>query len=443
MKYLVSIIAVGLMTCLAACSSDNAPDTPELPDPNEPDEVEIALAQGDSWEAAEALPTPRVAFEAIPLTDTERSMLSAQNDLALDLYRNLSASTPTNTLLSPVSLSLDLGMLANGAGGRTFADLASITGLAEGQTPADLNLLNRKLIEGLVSADKTSRISLANSIWVQNGIEIASDFVEKNRSDYYASIYRRDLSTLSAMDEINSWVADNTNGMIPGMLSQPLGDDVRLTLANALYFLGTWVKAFDRELTSKEKFTCLDGTVSEVDMMTWSWPIVTYSKGENFRAIYLPFGNGAYEMTFILPYMGVNISESRDLLTAAELTRLSEARKKKGTGLYIPRFEVEGDVSLGATLREMGYGNMFSASEADFTPATPKGGLYVSDIRQKAVIKVDEEGAEGSATTLVNAYGASGPYPDDEPMKFDRPFIFMVYETSTGAILFIGDVKKL
>ncbi len=433
MNYLTLILTGGLIMGLAACGSDNVPDVPGT------ETEEIQFAQGDTWEAIEALPEASKTFKSISLSDAERSILSAQNEFALDLFRHLSGDMTANSLLSPVSLSLDLGMLGNGASGKTLADISAMTGLSEGQSQDDLNALNHKLMAGLVSADESSDLSLSNSIWLQKNFEVASDFVEKNCLNYYAGIYRRDLTINSTIAEMNSWIVKNTKGKIPEMLSRPFSDDTHLTLINALFFYGSWVHSFDRNLTSKAKFTCLDGTESQVDMMTYSRNEVTCATGEKLRAVYLPLGNGAYEMTFFLPRDGVSLAEAREALTCEEFGRLAAEKKEQFASLRMPRFDVSGEVRLRDTLNEMGYGNMFTGS-ADFSRLSPWDGLFVGDILQRSIIKVDEEGATGAAATLIVMDSTSG---QDDSLTFDRPFIFSVTECSTGAILFIGDVKQL
>ena len=432
MNYPALLLSGGILLSLAACSSDKGEDTPVPP-------TDVQFAQGNSWEATQGLPEARTRYEPIPLTEAERTMIVAQNDFALDLFRGLSAESAENTLLSPVSLSLDLGMLSNGAAGRTLADIAVMTGIAGKFSLRNLNTLNRKLIEGLISADRSSRISVANSIWIESGYDVMTDFIEQNRAGYYAAIYRRDLSAVSTMEEINTWIARNTQGIIPSMLSQPFSEETRLTLANALYFYGSWVNSFDKSLTRKAPFTCMDGSLSQVDMMRYSENTVMCAYGEKLRAVYLPFGNKAYQMTFILPDRGVSLQEAKATLTADGLLRLESMKKEQFAPLEIPRFEVKGDLRLKNQLDKMGYGNMFT-DKADFSLITPNDRLYVNDILQKAVVKVDEEGAEGAAATLIVMDSNSGM---DDALFFNRPFIFTISETSSGAILFVGDVKTL
>lgn len=419
--------------CVVSCSSDDVMKDPEpviCP-------VEAVYAEGEDWSPASAKPEARKDYEAISLSSEEKEMIARQNEFALNVFRELSRIREYNTLFSPVSLSLNLSMLANGADGATLEELSAALGSSDG-----LNALNKKLIDGLVSADKTSRISIANSIWVRPEFDLLEEFVRTNCDNYYADIFRRNLSLKATMDEINAWVEENTSGIIKNMLDKPLEDVVPLTLANAVYFYGSWVNSFDKEFTKEESFNNLGGDLSKVEMMRYSQNEIVYSENDFARAAYLPFGNGAYEMTLILPNKDVDFEAAMSSLTVEAINGLQDRKEDNVIPLSVPKFEVLGDITLKSAMTAVGYGKIFEES-ADFSRINPQSPLYIGDIIQKSKIKVDEEGAEGAAATLEIMCTSPGPDVEIPTMYFNRPFIFLLTEKSSGAILFVGNVKKL
>lgn len=429
--FVTSILASALS--LAGCSSeDSAPEAGS-------DTVYI-YSDGDTWEPSEPLPDARKDYEAIGLTSDQMNTVDAGNDFALSIFRNISKSETSNSLLSPLSLSLNLGLLANGALGDTYAELAHMTGANPNRGDVDgLGNLNSVLIDGLLSADKSCRISIANSIWIESGFDVLDDFVRNSTDSYRAGIYRRNLDEQSITNEVNSWVGKNTNGVISKLIDRPFSADTRIALANALYFYGSWVHSFDKTLTHKASFSCIDGTVSEVDMMTYSENVVDVAHNDLFRAAILPFGNGAFNIAFILPAKGVSLESAEAAVSAKELRRLESSKRPDCVPLCLPKFEVESDIRLKESIKALGYESIFDTT-ADFGNINHLTPLWVDDIMQKAVVKIDEEGAEGAAATLTIMDTSAGP---DASMIFDRPFIFAIYERSSGAILFVGDVKAL
>ncbi len=437
MNKLIFLFLAGVAICGTACNSDRDEVVPSpIPEPPEA----AVFADGDTWVPVAPLPAGRAEFGPVDLSESQKALVARQNDFALRLYGEISGGVAGNSVISPVSLNLDLGMLANGACGETLDEMRSILGMEPQMTAGDFNRTNKTLIEGLVSADKTSRISLAGSIWIDNRLEVVKDFVDINCDNYFAGIYRRQLSAVETMDEINSWAEENTEGIINNLLAKPLEDEARMTLANALYFYGSWVDSFDKELTHKAGFLCNSGKSVQADMMVYSKREVEYACSDGCEAVYLPFGNGAYRMSLILPDKDRDIDMFASALTSGMLDRLHAGAGIVENVLMLPKFEVAAETRFRETFDKLGFGRIFGQS-ADFSGISPARRLFIDDIIQKAVVKVDEEGAEGAAATLVVLDTSAGP--DAGPIIFNRPFVFLISEKSTGAILFIGSVKEL
>lgn len=435
MRDLISIITIFVISLtvmgMSSCNSDNGVE--ETPLPVETPEI----AAGDSWEATATLPEGRTEYAAIGIGEGDREIIAGQNDFALDLFRELSKADKENSLLSPVSLSLNLGMLANGAAGSTLDELFKMTGVEGENGIARLNSLNKTLMEGLAGADKATELSLANSLWIDSGYDVTDDFIKSNCDNYYASIYRRVLCSDPTKEEINRWADKHTKGIINPLLEKNISDDTRIVLINALYFYGTWANPFNSKETYTSKFTCQDGTKVNADLMVYPEIYFDFAENSLFEAFYLPFGNGAYRMTFLLPKKGVNLETAEAGVTSGELSRLEKNIFRQGGELLVPKFTVRAGGYLEETLGKLGYHNIFSPA-ADFSGINPEGPLWVDDILQKAEIRVDENGAEGAVSTMTGMDNSVGPR-----FAINRPFIFLISEKSSGAILFVGDVKKL
>lgn len=254
---------------------------------------------------------------------------------------------------------------------------------------------------------------------------------------YQASIYRRQLDTETTLNEINSWAEKSTGGLINPMIEKPLASNSRMVLANAFYFRGLWATPFDKNDTYKSKFSCLDGTETTVDMMVYPDDTVSYTEGDILTTVYLPFGNGAYNMTFILPNEGVDLETAEATMTAEKLNTLASKAVKQPRALMIPKYSISDETYLRESLKTLGFEKIFS-NDAYFPCINPYESLWVDDIIQKSIITVDESGAEGAATTITKMDNAAAA-----PIILNRPFIFLISEKSSGAILFVGDVKQL
>lgn len=436
MRKLFSIITT-LAISLVSCSTQNAKGVGSGHEASMSVDVPLS-AHSDVSESASEPENVQTDSGPILFTNDEREAIARQNDFALSVYKELYRSDNENMLFSPLSLSISLSMLANGAAGTTLRELEKMTGMNKRFGLEDLNQLSRKLISGLGCADRQTEISLANSLWVDKDYDVASGYVRDLKKYYSASVFRCNLHTDTAIYAINSWISEKTDGLIPDFLKEPLNESVRMTLCNAMHFKGNWKEPF--LITRKGKFICSDNREVEIDMLSGTTSNLTVSEDEMMTDVYLDFGDGEYFMECILPAKGHTLSRIVNALNNETLDRLSSGKREDYRNLIIPKFKSEQRFYLRKILEKLGYGNIFSPT-SDFSRINPSRELSVDNILQGTCYSIDKWGAEGAAVTIEFMETSNGYEPQN--LVFDRPFIYLVREKSTGAILFVGDVKKL
>ena len=387
--------------------------------------------------ACESLTGPgsaRKPLTALPreLSAAERSVISGSNQFAFGLLREVArADTASNVFLSPLSASMALGMTMNGARGTTQDEMRSTLGF--GTLPmADVNASYRSLIDLLRGLDRGVEMKIGNSIWGRQGYPFEESFFQTGRTYFDAEVATLDFNAPSAPATINAWVDRSTNGKIKTIVQQIPGNVV-MYLINAIYFKGTWTEQFDPRLTQEVPFTRADGTRQRVRMMHRKGP-VRHLSGPGFQAVDLPYGRGAFSMTVLLPAEGTGLD--------ALVGTLSTERWQEWTGrftegemdLYLPRFRIEYEKALDTSLQALGMVSAFG--NADFTGLSPRGkGLYISEVKQKTFVDVNEEGTEAAAATSVAMAESLGP-----TFRADRPFLVVIRERLSGTILFIGKI---
>ncbi|MDR1003880.1 MAG: serpin family protein [Prevotellaceae bacterium] len=377
----------------------------------------------------------------IVLTRTEQGLMDASTHFAFNFFRQVNASeTPkTNFFVSPLSVSLCLSMVANGADGNTLAEMLNALGFyADTYTIDDMNSYHKKLVDALLDLDNTTRLAIANSIWLKEGFDVYDDFIHVNKQMYRAQVSELDFNSPDAVGTINRWCADNTNGLIKKVL-QEISENARMYLINALYFKGIWKHQFKKSDTREEPFTNADGTQSTVNMMHQANDF-TYYADDDLTMVNLPYGNGAFSMVVMLPEKGRSLDEC---IAALDAERWNEARFfSHPVDLKLPRFKLEYEKELNEDMRALGMKEAFDPLKADFSKMAAQP-LFLNILKQLTYVNVDEEGTEAAAVTVAGV-GVTSVGPG-EPVQFyaDRPFAFFIKEYSTGAILFMGKVTTL
>lgn len=377
-------------------------------------------------------PDPDGTEWPIVLTKGQAAVLEQGNDFAFRLLREThKESGGDNLFLSPTGVTIVSSMLANGAEGRTYDEIVETIGL-KGHSLEDVNACYSALVTGLLKADPKVSLSLANSFWAAKDLSLKKNFCTSMEKTFDAESFSVDFSAPGTLKQVNDWCSKKTDGLIPKMFEQ-LSPLTRMLLINALYFKGDWTYSFPEAGTQAGDFQTLSGKAAKASFLSLSTDLEAY-QDKAVSIVRLPYGNGAFLMEAIVPSGGFEAFLSS--LSMEQLKKWDLAVQKQPVQLRFPKFTAEFDTDdkLVSVLQRMGMKSAFSAADADFSNMASEP-LYVSNFRQKTYIRLDEKGTEAAAVTVaeMRKNSAGGLF-----LAFDRPFIYLIREQSTGAILFIG-----
>ena len=371
---------------------------------------------------------------AEPVTDEDAMWTFSYNMLK----ENLEESNP---VLSPMSAYLAMGMVGLGAKGNTLTEFESTMGKGMQSTAG-------KLMQELPTwlndtrEEKKSVLDVANAIWVDQTMHPDENWVKNVSNIYAAEAYRGVLSSEGVKRDINRWVENKTRSLIKEFLSEPLDSEAKMALFNTIYFYGEWVNKFEESSTYLDEFTTTDGNMENVDMMH-DQRTEFYIKNKKMDGVVLDYRYGNMAFVALKPTAGQTVREMYETLTYEELSELLDNGSQESIKLKLPKFEVEFDKKLNETLQNMGIKQAFDAEFADFTGLgyTDNGiSLYISLVRQKAVVKLDEEGTEAAAVTMVVMNECAMAVPEKAPIEvyFDEPFLYMIMDMESKTPLFMG-----
>ena len=377
------------------------------------------------------------------LSSAETKIIESDNSFGLKLFKEINAEEETNSniFISPLSISMALGMTYNGA--RTSTEEAMRTTLEFGDlSMAEINESYKSLIELLTGIDTDVDFNIANSIWYRDDFTFEQDFFERCRDYFDARVSGLDFSqSEAAKDTMNNWVDENTNGKIEEIVDRvdPLVDV--MFLINAIYFNGIWTYRFEEEDTKDDVFHMPGGSTKECKMMKIS-SLFKYFEDSLLQAIDIPYGNGNYSMTVILPDSGEDIDELIAGLTKEKWDEWMNSFSEDTVTLFLPKIKLEYEIKdlLKEVLTSLGMGIAFDDLEADFTGMYEPGGIFIDRVIHKTFLEVNEEGTEAAAATVV-AVSLTGT-GEDWGIKVNRPYIFSIRENHSGAILFIGKIVE-
>jgi serine protease inhibitor len=371
-----------------------------------------------------------------PLSDGEQAIVAAANDFSFSLFRTVNAAQrDANVFISPLSASMALGMTMNGAAGATYDQMRRA--LAFGDAGAgDINAGYKSLIALLRGLDPQVDVRIANSIWYREGFPVEPSFVEASRNYFDAEVGALDFSKPAALTTINSWVSGATAGHIPTILDR-IDRDLVMLLINAIYFKGSWREKFDPALTREAPFHGVDG--DRPAMLMHREGTMGYLATADFTAVDLPYGNSAFTMTVVLPQPGRNVEDVVATLRSAQWTDWAQQLREVQVDLFLPRFRLAWERTLNEDLEALGMRDAFVDGGADFSRLSPLGRqVFISFVKQKTYVDVDEEGTEAAAVTAVGAAVTS--MPQTVVLRVDRPFIFVIRERLSGTVMFLGKV---
>lgn len=365
----------------------------------------------------------------------EVEVVRSANNFSFDLFSRINGEHPDeNLFISPFSISTALSMTLNGADGETLLSMKDALALDQ----LDITEINegyKDLVELLLSMDNKVTLTVANSNWYTDQLTIHEAFKATLEEYYDAEVKATDFGDPATLDLINGWIEDKTNGKIKDMLDQ-IPSDVLMYLINAVYFKADWQYQFDKSETKDAPFYLDNETTIDVPMM--------YSEGVRINRFYtdsvliadLPYGNGQFTFTVVLPQGDKNVDELADEMTASWFEAIASQMDTVTLPVYLPKFKIEYKKLLNDVLKDMGMEVAFSGS-ADFTNLFDEGvSAHISRVIHQSYLEVNEEGSEAAAATVVEIVETSGTGPVD--MKINRPFLFFIREKHTNAILFAG-----
>lgn len=377
------------------------------------------------------------------LSESEKAIASSDATFSYRIFRETVSydNTADNLFISPLSISMALAMVLNGAEGETHNQIKETLGLS-GLSEDEINQNFLSLMNYLISVDSKVAVKIANSVWYDEQLEVKQEFLSQLQESFNARGEALNFSDPASVNVINSWVSENTNGRIETILDE-ISDEMVMFLINAIYFKGDWLRQFDAEDTRDADFYLEDGSKTTVDMMNQSGDFATYFS-EDVQMIELPYGDSLYSMSVLMPTdfekpIDEFVEES---VNPENISQWREGLRSSGREVMVslPKFELEYELSYNDILRSMGMELPFSESEADLSGiAEPAGqNLFISEVKHKTFVAVDEEGTEAAAATSVGIGVTSMP----PALEVNRPFVFIIHERTSGVNLFMGKVKN-
>ncbi len=356
------------------------------------------------------------------------------NDFAFELLRKtIENNDDENVFLSPMSVSIALGMALNGAENETETQIASVLQLRD-MTYAEINEYYKIMQSNLPGVDPKVKLSIANAVWYDKLFNVKQSFLDVNAENFDAYIKMLDFQSPAALDTINSWCSRKTNKLIPTILDEIPAEAV-MYLTNAIYFKGLWSKKFDKKNTREAEFRNQSNQNVSVNMMSLKDTFMYY-EDETAQYLSMPYGGKAFSMTVMLPVEGKSTDSLLVGFDATKWQNIQTGMTGREVQVFMPRLKVENKFKLKETLEDMGM-------PVAFTPMANFSGIsdtpvMISDVIHKTYVTVDEEGTEAAAVTAVQFEYTS--IPEYKLFNVNRPFVFIISEKSTGVILFAGKI---
>ena len=401
------------------------------------------------------------------LTRSELEMVDQSNNFAFNFFREVTAEygivSPRgcvppedyneavamgNNILSPISIIYALGMLNNGATGETQQQINKVLGFAD--TGAEgINTFCKKMLLKALYNDPDTKLNIANNIYfnTKTGYELNPTFLQLAKENYGAEPELRDFNDGKTMDAINQWCSDHTEKMIEKVLDENSFNPSAVSyLLNAIYFKGNWRLQFEEADTQEETFGPSGAALGQYPELEKKVPmmhqnnLLCYTENEVCQAVKLPYGNGSFAMTVLLPLEGKHISDVLQTLTADSWAQQYYWMGDAIVDLKLPRFEADTDLNLNGIMSRLGMPKAFTG-DAEF-PYFCNTNTSIGLMKQKAKIKVNETGTEAAAVTVIEEDGSESAGPEPEPRRVNfhatRPFLYVISDEATDAILFIG-----
>ena len=369
-----------------------------------------------------------------PAPNAEGAVARAVNDFSWQLFQK-ALERDGNVMLSPLSVHVALSMAMNGAGGETLTQMRQVLA-TEGLSQEDLNQGVANWLESLTAEDAPAIWQVANSVWVHRDYQVSNTFLGSLKRFYQADARTLDFMDQEAVSAINGWVKEKTDGNIEKIIDQ-IADGVCMYLINAVWFHAEWQTPFKSHATLPAGFHTASGTVEATLMhQLASMDVVA---DDSVQGVVMPYTDPRFVFVALLPNEGATPRQLAAELNPDRLAVLLENRTTTQVELTLPQFESSDEMELSPQLGQLGMPQAFDPNHADFSgmSADSSRDLFISAVRHKTWIRVDEKGTEAGAATSVEMSTASMPMPGVE-MRFDRPFLYAVVDVESGMPLFLG-----
>ncbi len=372
------------------------------------------------------------------------------NDFGIALFKQIDDST-SNTCISPLSVEYALGMTANGAEGQTRVQMEEVLGASVdgiNDMLSDLRTTTQEQTDESASTQTepddeetiTEPLHIANSLWIKDSFDVKDSFLQTNTKYYDAGIFQTPFDS-STVNDINQWVNDNTDGMINRIVDE-LSPNGVMYLINALAFEATWVNPYDPSDVYTGTFTTEDNKEQEVDFMASIED--TYLEGAGATGFIKPYMQGSYAFAALLPDEGTGVDELIENLDSQTLEDLLNNTQQTRIDAKMPKFESDFETDLDDTLENMGMTDAFAENTADFTGiADTTEPLFIGSVAHKTYINVDEAGTKAGAATSVGIVVTGMPPEPGKTVYLDRPFVYLIIDQATDAVIFIGTVRDI
>jgi len=390
--------------------------------------------------------------QPIELTQEQKQFATDNNRFTLNFLKTVNEADRRGKsfIYSPLSITYVLGMVNDAAAGETERELEQTLGFHEGGIQA-VNDYCKNLIDNLPKVDQKVTLDIANALFVnKNKTTLKTQFQQDMQTYYDAKAEALDFKSPATLDHINNWCKEKTNGMIPSILDE-VKPDVVTYLLNAIYFKADWASKFETKNTKTETFTTNKGK-TQLPMMHQN-VLISYLKNDTYSAVIIPYGSGLWNMTVLLPEEGkttddvINeVANSYILNNPGWCDAGGNTFQGYEVDLKLPRFETASDTDeaggLIPLMKKMGIRLAFDTDFAEIPNMCEKESVYISMMRQKAKVKVNEEGSEAAAVTIAGANFTTAVTPTASYPKAvfhaNRPFVYVIREASSGVILFVG-----
>jgi serpin B len=368
---------------------------------------------------------------------------SAESGFALSLLHYL--GTSGNVVYSPYSIDTALSMADAGATGQTSAQISKVLGAGASETTAvaDARAVTDALHADVGSGTDAPTLEIANGLWTQTGLSLKAPFVDTLTSDFGAPPQSTDFSSApeAARTAINAWVAAHTQKLINNLLPKgSISPATAFVLANAIYLKAHWASPFNRALTHSGPFTTASGATASVKYMTQKQTTYSYAAGSNYQAVALPYLSSQLSLLAILP-RSESLSSFDTSLTEPALTKIVNGLRPRSVNLELPKLDLNTQTSLNAVLQKLGIRDAFKAS-ANFSALTSQRALNISLVEHAAVLKIDEQGTVAAGATAIVGPTAVEVPPKAVSVAFSHPYLLVLRDQNTGAILFVAAVAN-